>query len=80
MVSAGGRFVVKWSAHEKARFGFVWDSVRRLGSFYRFLKKVVKSSSLTYWSGSSHLALDLRSWIRFHHSVGDLLVVKCILP
>ena len=38
-VSAGGGLVVKWSAHEKARFGFVWDSVRRVGSLYSFLKK-----------------------------------------
>ena len=41
---------------------------------------MVRSSNLTYWSGSSHFALDLRSRRRFHHSVGDLEVVECILP
>ena len=41
---------------------------------------MVRSSSLTCWSGSSHWALCLRSRSRFHHSLGDLLVVECILP
>ena len=79
-VSADGGLVLKRSAHENARFALDWESVSRVGSLYRVRKKVVRSSSLTYWSGSSHLAFDLRSRSKFHHSVGDLLVVECILP
>ena len=79
-VSGEGGLVLKWSVHENARCGLDWESDRRLGSLYRVRKKVVRSSSLTYWSGSSHLAFDLRSRSKFHHSVGDLLVVECILP
>ena len=30
--SSGGGLEAKWSAHEKARFGLDWESVRRVGS------------------------------------------------
>ena len=80
VVSVEGGLVVKYSAQEKARCGFVWASVDRVGSLYKDRKKVERSSNLTYWSGSSHLALDFRSRSRLHHSVGDLDVVECILP
>ena len=65
-----------WNYWEQENCGSAWSSL----SLYRFLKNVVSSSICTCWSGSSHLALDLRSLIMAHHSWGDFVSEDCSFP
>ena len=72
-VGVGG---FSWKYWEHENCGSVWSSL----SLYRFLKNVVSSSICTCWSGSSHLALDLRSLRMAHHSWGDFVSEDCSFP
>ena len=62
-VGVGGFSLKYWEHENWVSWGLSLESL----SLYRFWKNVVSSSRLTCWSGSSHLAFDLRSLRMAHH-------------